>query len=357
MAKALRSGPKWLAAVLSGCIAVCGGAAHGQDESGPVKSGHGESGVTAKHDAAGDEKAPWRGSTIIYRNAATALSLDKSADLTYNPYYAMAFEVDPYWWFGDVFYVCGTFSVSREFTDSDTTTERGEWELADTTLTIGAQSFVTVPLVGIDVSAAVVTAFPTSKLSRARTMIIGTTGQLVLSRTFGWLAGFNVALAGIGTRYVNEYTTSENESPIIASCAPTDFACEAFLNSGIRNPRWRLAGQLSVTQDFTGWLGLTGSAALVNDYLYHQETADAEISYEPQEGTDNRYYMVFGAEVYTTPMPSLAIALGAATESPQLKPDSTYEKPFFNRYTVLYGDVRIKIDGLISQLTSTEETP
>jgi len=307
--------------------------------------------------AAETDKAPWRSSAVTYRNMATAFTLDRSADLTYNPTYAMMFEVTPYWWFGDVLYVTAMFNAMREFTNSDITTERGEWELADTTLTVGGQGIVTIPWVGIDVSAALVTGFPTSKLSRARTQYLSTMLQLTLSRSFDLLSGFSVSLTGLGVRYYNEYTTSEYETPLIPGCIPSQGPCDAFLNSGLRNPAWRVGGQLALSQDFTDFLGVSASAALVTDYLYEQESDDLRVSLEPQEGTDQRYYMVFGAEVVATLMPSLALAVGAATESPQQKLNSEYERPFFNRYSVLYGDIRIKIDGLIDQITSGGETP
>jgi hypothetical protein len=39
-----------------------------------------------------------------------------------------------------------------------------------------------------------------------------------------------------------------------------------------------------------------------------------------------------------------------STVNPQLKPDSTLQDPFVNRYTTLYFDVRFHIDGFIAQL-------
>jgi hypothetical protein len=40
-------------------------------------------------------KAPWRGSEFVYRNVFSAISLDPSAELSYNPSFAMSFSFRP----------------------------------------------------------------------------------------------------------------------------------------------------------------------------------------------------------------------------------------------------------------------
>jgi hypothetical protein len=46
----------------------------------------------------------------------------------------------------------------------------------------------------------------------------------------------------------------------------------------------------------------------------------------------------------------LEVGLGYETVSPQLAPDSTYYNPFYNRYTTLYLDLRLEVDGLVAQI-------
>jgi len=41
--------------------------------------------------------------------------------------------------------------------------------------------------------------------------------------------------------------------------------------------------------------------------------------------------------------------------NPQLRPDSGYEAPFINRYTTVYLDLTLHVDGLVSQILSTKE--
>ena len=59
------------------------------------------------------EKSPWRGSEIAYRNSVTAISADRSYDLTYNPFWGMAFEVSPRFWFDDVWSVSASLEIQR----------------------------------------------------------------------------------------------------------------------------------------------------------------------------------------------------------------------------------------------------
>jgi len=64
---------------------------------------------------------------------------------------------------------------------------------------------------------------------------------------------------------------------------------------------------------------------------------------------------MYGLGLTVTPIQALSIGLGAETGNPQLKADATYERPFFNRNTVVYLDLTLDIDGLVQQLTSNEE--
>ncbi|HRE88401.1 MAG TPA: hypothetical protein PK095_04595, partial [Myxococcota bacterium] len=50
-------------------------------------------------------KSPWRGSELAYRNSVTATTFDRSAELTYNPFWGMALELSPRFWFDDIWSV------------------------------------------------------------------------------------------------------------------------------------------------------------------------------------------------------------------------------------------------------------
>jgi hypothetical protein len=293
--------------------------------------------------------APWRGSTFSYRNAASAISLDKGAELSYNPYYVMSFEFAPRWWFGKYAYVSADADLSRELTDADDTTREGEWWWGDVRVGAGGTA-PRIPVVGLIFSAKVDVIAPTSKVAQARTMILGVRPQVSVARTFKVLSGISLAYAFQATRFFNEYTTSQRKVPLIPGCTG-GASCARFSNLGLRNTEWRLTNAASVGIDFTSWLGLSADFALIVDTLYDM-AEDDRVSFEPQGGTNKRYLMAYSAEVWGKPMPSLGLALGFSTVNPQLKPDSSYEDPFINRYTTVYLDLRFHIDGFISQLRS-----
>jgi hypothetical protein len=295
------------------------------------------------------EPVPWRGSLMLYRNTASAISLDKSAEPTYNPYFAMTLQLSPRWWFGKYVGLFADADVTRELTDADDTTRAGEWWFGDVRAGVAGRA-PTVPVLGLDVAGKLSLIAPTSKISHARTMILGIRPELSLSRTFPLLSGLTVAYAVQGTRYLHEYTTSQREVPLIPGCASGLGGCDRFVNLGLRNPEWRLANAVALSMDFFPWLGLSADFAVVVDWLYAQKEVADRVSFEPQEGTDQRFVMAYSVEVYGKPMPSLGLALGMSTVNPQLKPDSTLQDPFVNRYTTLYFDVRFHIDGFIAQL-------
>ena len=302
--------------------------------------------------AAADEPAPWRGTTLSYRNVASAISINKDAELTYNPYYAMSMAFAPRWWFGKFLGLGADVDMTRELTNADYTTKDGEFWLGDVRGSILARA-PKIPVAGIVFGGGFTAIAPTSKMSQARTLIVGLRPQLTVSRTFPLLSGLTLSYVVQGTRNLNRYTTSERELPLIPGCLGSAGECDRFYNTGARNAKWRLTNAAAISMDFFDWLGISADVAVVVDYLYKQEAVDDRVSFEPQEPTDQRYYMSYGVELYGQPMPSLSLALGLSTSNPQLAPDSTPEKPFINRYTEVYFDMRFHIDGFISQIVST----
>jgi len=296
---------------------------------------------------------PLRGSGLVYRNVVTALSMKKDADLTYNPYYAMYLGLAGRWWFGKRVYVGADFGVTRELTEADDTTYSGEWLADDLEIRVGASKFLTIPVLKIDFSADLAGVTPTSKLSQARTLILGLRLGLNASRTFSLLEGLTVSYGLAVLKNFNRYTTSQQEAPLIPGCSSADGFCEVYLNMGDRNPSWRLSHLLDLSLDITAWLGLSGGIGVAISYLY-PGVDDERVSYEPVESTDRRYGMMYRLELYGKPIPALGLALGVTTVNPQLKADSTYEQPFVNRYTAIYLDLTIDVEGLVSQLTREE---
>lgn len=308
-----------------------------------------EDGGTAWWSFFGD-KAPWRGSSITYRNEVSVLTFDKGAELTYNPYHAMSLFVRPRWWFGDIFYANLSLSLSQELTNADDTTQRGEVWLGDVAIGGGASRFYTIPVVGVAFSADAKVLTPTSKISQARTMIMGLRGGLTVSRAFDLLSGLSLSYRLEGTRGLYDYTTSEREAPLIGGCAGTAADCDRHLNSGLRNSKYRMLNSFGVGMEFLPWLGASTSFSMLHYWLF-PAAEDDRADFVPQEPADMRYVVAYDVEVHVTPLPALSIGLGASTANAQQMPDSSYRQAFFNRYTTVYADLTLNIDGFVDLMS------
>ncbi len=325
-------------------------------EAGPAAGGEGGGEINLEAPVeSGEELAPWRGSEFSYRNVATVSGMDPSAELTWNPYWAMEFGFRFRWYFDEHWFAGARVDVTREVTEADDTTYAGEAWVGDLLLTGGGSRFVTIPGVGIDLSADVTLTLPTSKLSQARTLYLGIGPNVRLSRgwTLGgdWSAGYHVRF----NSYLHGATTAERETPLIPTCASSGQGCEAFVNTGLRNAQWRVQHGVDLSYQPLEWLGLSVAFEHIVDWLYPLEADDPRVSWENESPTDLRHASAFEAEVTFTPWPALAIGVGYSTISPQLAPDSTYYNPFYNRYTTLYLDLRLQIEGLVDQLTEAFE--
>ena len=288
----------------------------------------------------------YRGSRVSYRNAVSALSFDRSAELTYNPAYTMSLSLEPRFWIGDIFNIHGRFDISHELTDSDRTTERGETVPGDLSVSIGATGFYEIPVVGIELSADVELTFPTSPSARARTLMVGVGPGVRLSRTFDVLSGLTI---GAGFRYsklLHRYTTAERESPLIANCSVSPSGCDAYLSTGVRNASHRLTPSVDISLSFVDWLSFSAYAAFYIDLL-HDAASDSEVSFEPQEAADERYMSAWGLSLTFVPVKPLQVAVGVTTVHPQLAPDSQHYAPFFNRFTTVFVDLRLDIAELV----------
>ena len=298
-----------------------------------------------------EEQAPsrWRGSEITFRNTASLLSVKKDAELSYNPYYAMWLGAGLRGWFSKTVYGGVDLGVTRELTDADDTTMSGEYLLDDIEISVGAARFYTIPKADISLTAAATLITPTSKLADSQSLIVGVRPMLKLGRKFDLLRGLSLGYTATATKFFNSYTTAQRDAPLIPGCSSADGFCDSFVHMGDRNPQWRIGNQIAATIDFTDWLGASISGAVVVDFLYQQETTAPEVSFEPTPGTNLRHSVAYGAEVYGLPLKWLSIALGIVTANPQLAPDSTYEKPFLNRYSTVYLDLRLDIGELSSK--------
>ncbi|MFO0749573.1 MAG: hypothetical protein U1F43_28465 [Myxococcota bacterium] len=301
------------------------------------------------------EPSAWRGSEIAYRNSATAYSFDKGAQLSYNPTWVMALELAPRYSFSKMISLAASLELDREVTNSDDTTSRGETVVSDLTLALTASKWATIPG-DITVSSTLALTLPTSEASRGDTLIMALAPSVRLAKTFPKvLDGLSLGYTLRFTKNFHSYTTSELDSPLIATCFANSLgSCDRFLNTGGRNVSFRLSNSFDLSLDMTNWLTFSTSFGVGVSWLY-DAVSDDRVTFQPIESTDSRYSLVADLGFSVRPWQPLEVRLGASTINPQLKPDGDRYAPYFNRYTEVYLDLRLDVAELVNKLVAQED--
>lgn len=299
------------------------------------------------------DKRPWRGSSLQYSHSMSAISVDKGAELTWNPLYVHGLTIMPQRFFGDSIVARLGFTVEQELTDSDYTKKHREYEWSDVNLDLVWTGWME-PETGIRVSGGLRGIAPISKISRARTLLAGISPSVAVSRRFDVLSGLTVSLSGRYTQRFYESTTGQYDGHGIVGCSST--SCDSLRNTGLRNSPWDISAGpsvvLSVTDDFT----LTSSLILARQHLY--SLGDGKVPFDGGEdvvvanadGPSTRYANIFTLDASYTILGDFQVSLGANTAAPELAPDSTRYFPLFNRYTVVYLGLGVDIDSIASKL-------
>lgn len=298
----------------------------------------------------------FKGSTITYENTFSAYSLDESAQISYNPYYAMSFSFRPVFALWRDLVLNLRLDLEVELTNADDTTYYHEPKFSDTFAAISYMPIYTIPYLGIDVGAAFNLVFPTGLESLAESRYLGFGPELLLSKKFDLLEGLTLSYSFRYLKYLNEYTTLQRDTnPYIC---PTSSGPECYAHGQLGDPSHSMLfrNDLSVKMDFFKWLSFTAEVLFYN-YLNYDVTKDTitidgdEIPIDsidsPQNHVASIWYVV---DVTFTPLDYLSFSIGTSTFSPQLNPDSTYRQPFFNRDTNFYVDVTLDLEKLTISL-------
>ena len=295
----------------------------------------------------------FKGSSLTYSNAVSLNSLDKGAEQDYNPYYGMLMTLAPRYWFLPRSFVSARLSLDKELTEPDDTTYKGETRLSD--LTLGVGSILHTWDFGLTTFGSVSARLPTSLASQARTMQTVLGGLIALTQALGSFGSMSYVF---GVNYnAFKYTTGELETPRIGSCAGASVGCDPFLNTGVRNAPWNTNHSVSLNVFPASWLFVSASVAWLTSYLYPASAQDERVSVIPQEPTNRRHAMSYGLEVDLQPKQWLILALALNTFNPQLAPDSTYYRPFLNRFSTLSLDLRFTLGVFrVAQASSSDDS-
>lgn len=307
-----------------------------------------------------EELLPYRGTSILYENAFTALSMDPSAEPDYNPSYVMSWSFNPRYYLYDRLSARLGFSIEQEITNSDSTQDIYEPVVSDISLGFIYSPFYTIPVADIRLGGGITFGFPTSKVSQARTLYFSLAPSISLARSFDVLGGLELSYGFRYNKNFNKYTGSVSEDAQFP--CPTNLAdrTECF-NMGSRN------ASMSFSNTFTAqiyWLErfyTTVQVGVVNTLLY--PVAPAEIDTvggtvtvdESGDNTDHRGAMSYAIEIGYDAWDFLSFALGVSTVNSQLRDDGDYWAPFFNRYSSIYFDVALSVDALVQEFMGDDE--
>ncbi len=304
------------------------------------------------------ELVPYRGTSIVYENAFTAISLDPTFDPDYNPQYVMAFSFSPRYYIYDQLSARLGFSVEQELTDSDTTQSMYEPVLSDISLGFIYSPFYTIPVIDVKLGGGVSFGFPTSKVSQARTLYFSLAPSLSLRRSFDVLGGLQLSYGFRFTNYFTKNTSGRTQEPIFECPLGDQFEC---FNIGNRIPSMSFSNTFEVSIYWLERLYTTLSVGVSNTLLYPVAPGSVPTAtgpYDVPESADNtnhRGSMSYGLEVGYDAWDFLSFAIGASTSNSQLKDDGTLREPFFNRFTVLYFDVALSVDGLVQTIQGMDQ--
>jgi hypothetical protein len=304
-------------------------------------------------------KVPWRNSTITYENVVSALSFSQGAEPTYNPYYAQSFSFRPRYYLRDDLSLRARLDLEIELTTSDSTDHAREWILSDLFLDANyAPSWLSIPLVKIRVNPSLSLGLPTSIASRGRSLMLSLAPGLTFRREFRLLRGRFLKSVGLAygfraTKYVHEYATAQVDTQGV--CSLTNPNSPSCMHTGRRNTSWRLGNSFTARVQITERLSFSASLFLLNDLLHPLSgeevsldggaTADLGSSQVNQRAST---WAIF--DLSYDLLDWLWLSAGVSTFNPQLRPDSSYRAPFFNRFTAFYFDLTVPVDRLVSQV-------
>lgn len=334
--------------------------------------------IGADSTRAGD-KVPWRGSSISYGHAATAMTFAPEATFEqntalpedprisydptttgtrqyYNPTWSHRIGLMPEWHFSDAFSVRSRFFISQEFTLSDSTSTRNEVEISDLWLDAvwGGWKEKTT---GIRLGADVRVMLPTSFASRMQSRLFTLGPGVNVSKNFSVLAGLTVAYAGRFTYRFNRYATVQNLGPRYEGCGTRgNEDCLSLTSDGVRATQLDMLHGPSVTFLPHPKVIISGAFLMQHGYLPPLATTDLALSLNPTElGPQWRNAWAGSFSVTWQTWDTLGFTLGAFTFANQLGADGKYIFPLFNRNTVVSLDVTLDVESFINTLKPTEK--
>jgi hypothetical protein len=307
--------------------------------------------VGLEAEAKPEKPSPFRNSYVIYENTFSAYSLNKKAQLTYDPYYAMSYSFRPRYYIYQGLYVALRWDLEQELTNADDTTRKHQVMWTDVILDLAWTGVYKIPAVDVLITPKIRIALPASLASQAHTMYLSLGPGFDLVRIFDVWGGITLEYSFRFTKYFNEYTSTLSEEPVLA--CPEKGPCQYDV-MGPQNASWQFLNDfyLEIRPINQFYFGATVE---VRNYLNYKvpraevETLTGTVDI-PSTGTRHSGYMWYIFEFGYDIKPYLTVSLGTNTYNPMLNPDSEYYPPFFNRFTNIYLDLSLDMDGMINAI-------
>lgn len=193
---------------------------------------------------------PFAGSSLFLQNTMTTNTVFRGQTQYANPTVDSSLYLLPRYAINDDFQLRGRLIVSYEYTNHDSSKYRNEPLLSDTTLQLFYRS---IPkFAGIQPAVAANIALPTSKSSRARTLLFNPGVTLQLFRPFEDVLSGSVAVIGTAT-YSHPIYRSQN--PEVVDDRPYKLACVG----GIDNCSDLLSGVMNASDTLSYAITVVGS--------------------------------------------------------------------------------------------------
>jgi hypothetical protein len=336
----------------TGSVLGTGGAAFGQ------RASEAEVALNAEY----VNKFPFRDSGLWWGQSVNAVGMVKSSELTWNPSYSWLFRFYPRYHVTDKLSLRLKVGLGIEWTNADDTSTQREPRWEDIWFDAVYSPGYTERWSQISISPSLRLVIPSSLESRAQSLYLGVGPGFSLKRTvqLPWRMTLDLAY---GFRYVknlNRYTTVQFQAPSIAACGGTagEGACGQFLHTGDLVPSHEFFNTLQAELGITRKLKASVMVLFRNQLLYGASpatvaTAGGEtltVGDDPQNNVGQRAAIWYLIEASYEIHPIVTLGLAVSTLNPQLSQESSYNTPFFNRYTEFGLNTSIALDQIVARV-------
>ena len=306
------------------------------------------------------KRRPFAGSSMFISNSMTTNTIFKGQTQYNDPTVESAVYITPRFQFGDGFQLRGRLIVNYEWTNSDSNTYNHEPTLSDTTLQLYYRK---IPqFLGISPAIAANVTLPTSKNSRARTMMVtpGVTGQLLkpIEHFLGGELDIITALTYSHPLYKSRNPEVEGTRPVPFQCLGGN-GCSDLL-SGTMNVSDSLTYSLILSADWGNWnpaLAYIGGSS----WAYHPTATvnpiDGKALPVNSDATNYRqsHYLSFWLDYNFTSWITGEIGYWNAVAG--IGFDGQRSNLIFDRYqdTRVYLGASLQLDNLVKALQGTQE--